>query len=100
IALQSKGLNVDETATKIEALRFYVKEKRNHSLDDAIDIATKKSEDFDIPKEKRLWRKHGWLVRWPAMQDSHRKRNFQKICWNVLTDLELNFKQDRSLFQM
>lgn len=57
IALQSKGLTVDETATKIEALRFYIEEKRDHIVEGAIDIATKKSEDYDIPTEKRLRRK-------------------------------------------
>lgn len=57
IALQSKGLTVDETATKIEALRLYIEEKRDHIVKEAIDIATKKSEDYDIPTEKRLRRK-------------------------------------------
>ncbi|XP_018396700.1 PREDICTED: uncharacterized protein LOC108774922, partial [Cyphomyrmex costatus] len=57
IALQSKGLIVDETATKIEALRLYIEEKRGHIVEEAIDIATKKSEDYDISTERRFRRK-------------------------------------------
>lgn len=56
-ALQSKDLSVDQTAIKMGAFRHYIEENPVHILEEAIDLATKKSEDSYIPKEKRVCRK-------------------------------------------
>lgn len=54
IALQNKGLSVDRTAIKIEAVRLYFEEKRDHILKEAIDHATKKSEDYDVQQKDEI----------------------------------------------
>ncbi|GBP12586.1 hypothetical protein EVAR_10249_1 [Eumeta japonica] len=57
IALQSKGLSVDQVAIKIEALRLFDEEKRMHLAEEAIDFTVQKSEEYNIPIEQRIRRK-------------------------------------------
>ncbi|XP_045506099.1 uncharacterized protein LOC123702399 [Colias croceus] len=57
IALQSKGLCVDEIIIKLEALRLFIGEKRLHLAEEAIDFAVQKSEKYNISMERRIRRK-------------------------------------------
>ncbi|GBP56466.1 hypothetical protein EVAR_40457_1 [Eumeta japonica] len=57
IALQSKGLCVDEIIIKLEALRLFIGEKRLHLAEEAIDFAVQKSEQYNISMERRIRRK-------------------------------------------
>ncbi|GBP38850.1 hypothetical protein EVAR_32366_1 [Eumeta japonica] len=41
-------------AIKLEALRLFVEEKRIHLAEEAIDFAVQKSEEYNIPMERRI----------------------------------------------
>ncbi|XP_061385406.1 uncharacterized protein LOC133320791 [Danaus plexippus] len=57
IALQSKGLCVDEIIIKLEAPRLFTGEKRLPLAEQAINFAVQKSEEYSISMERRIRRK-------------------------------------------
>ena len=52
--LQTKGLTLDKVVTKLEALRLFLQEKRNHLVQHAIEQALLKSDQYGISVEKRV----------------------------------------------
>lgn len=53
IYLQKKGITLDRTLKKMEALLLFLVEERNDIVSKAIDFGTKKSQEFDIEIENR-----------------------------------------------
>ena len=52
--LQIKGLPLDKVVTKLEALRIYLDEERNHLVENSIQQALDKSVEYDIEIERRV----------------------------------------------
>lgn len=57
ITLQHKGLSVDQVAIKLESLQLFIMEKRMQLVDDAVNFALQKSDEYNLPTEKRIRRK-------------------------------------------